>query len=143
MEHKFGRRFQNGCRPSYQLGNEFTVESYLEHQGQAFGERFDANSYLYITRAMDYFDAAARTEGCLEKALASVEAGIMLLSFSSDWLYPPKDAKEIAQALIANRKTVTYVNLPSIYGHDAFLLETEKIAPLISAFLEKRSESHD
>ena len=136
MEGKFGRRFQNGFKPCFQLEKEFAVENYLEHQGNAFGERFDANSYLYISKAMDYYDAAARTRGDLVKACASIQAKMMLISFSSDWLYPPEGTREIARAMIAGGKTATYINLPSDYGHDAFLLEAEKMSPLVRAFLE-------
>ncbi|MEW5785958.1 MAG: homoserine O-acetyltransferase [Bacillota bacterium] len=136
MEGKFGRRFQNGFAPGFQLAKEFAVENYLEYQGHAFGERFDANSYLYISKAMDYFDAAFRTGGDLAGACESIKAKLMLISFSSDWLYPPESTREIARAMLACRKTVTYIDLPSTYGHDAFLLETEKTTPLVRSFLE-------
>jgi homoserine O-acetyltransferase len=137
MEGKFGRRFQNGSSPSFQLNTEFAVESYLEHQSRAFGKRFDANSYLYISRAMDYYDAAAPAGGDLVEACRAIHARVMLISFSSDWLYPPDDTKQIARALIGAGKPVTYVNLPSAYGHDAFLLETEQTTPLIASFLKR------
>lgn len=137
MEGKFGRRYQNGSQPCYQLKKEFAVENYLEHQGRAFVQRFDANSYLYLTRAMDYYDAASSAGGDLARACASIEARLLLISFSSDWLYPPRDTKEIAKAMLVNNKSVTYVELPSEYGHDAFLLETGKTTPLIRSFLGK------
>lgn len=137
MERKFGRRYQNGSQPCFQLNKEFAVESYLEHQGQAFVQRFDANSYLYLTRAMDYYDAASASGGDLAAACASIQARLLLIAYSSDWLYPPRDTREIARALLANNKSVTYVELPSEYGHDAFLLETNKTTPLIRSFLGK------
>lgn len=136
MEGKFGRRLQNGLRQGFRLEKEFAVESYLEHQGHAFEQRFDANSYLYISKAMDYYDAAAHTSGDLVEACRAIEARLMLLSFSSDWLYPPGGTAEIARAMIAAGKTVTYLELPSAYGHDAFLLETEQTTPLIEAFMK-------
>lgn len=137
MEGRFGRRYQNGSQPCFQLNSEFAVESYLEHQGQAFVRRFDANSYLYLTRAMDYYDAAASGGGNLALACSSIRAATLLVAYASDWLYPPRETRQIARALLANMRPVTYVELPSEYGHDAFLLETAKTTPLVSAFLEK------
>jgi homoserine O-acetyltransferase len=136
MREKFGRRYRNGTEgPGFHLGVDFEVESYLEHQGQAFTERFDANSYLYLSRAMDYYDAAAWGEGNLDRACARVEGPCLLVSFSSDWLYPAEQLRELALALYRNRKPATYVNLPSSYGHDAFLLEVEQVEPLVRQFL--------
>jgi len=137
MEGKFGRNFQNGVRPCYCLDKEFAVESYLEHQGRSFVRRFDANSYLYLTRAMDYYDAAAPGGGDLKAACAGVEAGLLLIAYSSDWLYPPEATREVAKAMLANNKTVSFIEIPSDYGHDAFLLETERTAPLANNFLHK------
>ncbi len=137
MEGKFGRRFQNGSQPCYRLNNEFSVESYLEHQGRAFVQRFDANSYLYLTRAMDYFDAAASTGGDLAKACAAIESRLLLIAYSSDWLYPPRDTRAIARAMLANDKPVSFIEIPSDYGHDAFLLETGQTTPLVESFLKK------
>lgn len=137
MEGKFGRRYQNGTEPCYRLNNEFSVESYLEHQGRSFVQRFDANSYLYLTRAMDYFDAAAYDKGDLTAACSSVESEMLLVSYSTDWLYPPEATRAIARAIIASGRPVSYIDIPSAYGHDAFLLETDKTAPLISSFLKK------
>jgi len=98
--------------------------------------RFDANSYLYITRAMDYYDAADWGDGDLEKACSRAKAKFLLVSFSSDWLYTPEQMKELSFALYRNRKNVTYVDIPSTYGHDAFLLEVDKLTPIISKFLK-------
>jgi len=135
MEGKFGRRFQNGTKPGYRLNREFSVESYLQHQGRSFVQRFDANSYLYLTRAMDYYDAASSAGGDLEASCAIIKARLLLISFSSDWLYPPEDTREVARAVLANHKPVSYLEIPSDYGHDAFLLETNKISPLVTSFL--------
>jgi len=137
MEGKFGRRFQNGTEPGYRLNKEFSVESYLEHQGRSFGQRFDANSYLYLTRAMDYYDASVPGDGDLASACSRIRAGLLLISFSSDWLYPPGDTRAVARAVLANNRPVSYVNIPSYYGHDAFLLETNKTTPLVESFLRK------
>lgn len=137
MEGKFGRRYQNGKKPCYQLEDEFMVESYLAHQGRSFVNRFDANSYLYLTRAMDYFDAAACGGGNLEKACAAIRADLLLISYTSDWLYPPEATRTVARAVLAAGQPVSYIEIPSSYGHDAFLLETEKTAPLISSFLRR------
>lgn len=137
MREKFGRRYQERVGgPGFHLGVDFQVESYLKYQGQSFVSRFDANSYLYITRAMDYYDAADRGEGDLDKACSDAEAKFLLVSFSSDWLYTPDQMEELAFALYRNRKTVSYVDIPSDFGHDAFLLEVERLTPLISKFLE-------
>jgi homoserine O-acetyltransferase len=138
MHKKFGRRFTNGEKPRFQFETEFEVEGYLDHQGQSFVQRFDANSYLYITRAMDYYDASSWGQGDLDLACSRAKCEFLLASFSSDWLYTPEQMKELALALIRNRKAVTYVNIPSMYGHDAFLLETEELSALIRNFLQGR-----
>lgn len=137
MEGKFGRRYQNGKQPCYQLGDEFMVESYLAHQGRSFVNRFDANSYLYLSRAMDYYDAASHGEGDLEKACAAIRADLLLISYSSDWLYPPDSTRAVAEAVLAAGHPASYIEIPSSYGHDAFLLETEQTAPLIDSFLRR------
>lgn len=135
MQHKFGRKFRNGGGPGYHLGVDFEVEEYLKHQGEAFVERFDANSYLYITRAADYYDASVRGEGNLDKACRGIRSRTLLISFSSDWLYPPEQMKELALAVSRNRKPVSYVNIPSSYGHDAFLLEVDRLSHIVKSFL--------
>lgn len=136
VEEKFGRRYRNSKGPRFHLGIDFEVESYLQYQGQSFVERFDANSYLYITRAMDYYDAASWGNGDLYKACSRAKSKFLLISFSSDWLYTPSQMEELALALQHNKKTVSYIKLPSKLGHDAFLLEIEAIEPIISDFLE-------
>ncbi len=138
MEGKFGRSFQNGTQPCYRLNKEFSVESYLEHQGRSFVRRFDANSYLYLTRAMDYYDAAASGGGNLAAACASVKARLLLIAYTSDWLYPSGATREVAEALLANNKPVSFLEVPSGCGHDAFLLETAQTGPIIESFLKRR-----
>ena len=136
MDLKFGRRLQDKSEPDFDFGIEFEVESYLNYQGQQFVQRFDANSYLYITRAMDYYDAAQRWgDGDLLKACSRVESDVMVVSFSSDWLYPTAQCRELAIALGKNRKPVTYVDVESDYGHDAFLVETDIVSRLMCDFL--------
>ena len=137
MTEKFGRQLQERDDYSYTLdAADFAVESYLRYQAASFAARFDANSYLYLSRALTYFDLA-RTwgNGDLAQALARVQAATLLISFSSDWLYPPADSQAIADALAANGKAVTWDNLDVAYGHDSFLLEEARQAPLIGAFL--------
>jgi len=136
MHEKFGRRLQdkNGQRGSF--GIEFAVESYLDYQGRAFVERFDANAYLYITRAMDYYDAAARWGGGnLVEACRRVRARALVVSFASDWLYPPEDCRDLALALAKTGVRVTYADVPSRFGHDSFLVETQKVGRLLRGFL--------
>ena len=137
MAEKFGRQLQERDEYSYTLaGADFAVESYLRYQAASFAARFDANSYLYLSRALTYFDLV-RTwgNGDLTAALARVQAATLLISFSSDWLYPPADSRAIAEALTANGKAVTWHNLDVAYGHDSFLLEEARQAQLIGAFL--------
>ncbi|MBN2711289.1 MAG: homoserine O-acetyltransferase, partial [Planctomycetes bacterium] len=136
MHEKFGRRLQGKERPDFGFGVEFEVESYLDYQGRAFVERFDANSYLYITRAMDYYDAAARWgEGDLTEAVKRVQAEVMVVSFSSDWLYSPVEMKEFVQAISQSGKRATYIDVPSRFGHDAFLVETGPVGHLLKHFI--------
>jgi homoserine O-acetyltransferase len=143
VREKFGRRFQRGGdEPLYDLVTpDFEVESYLRYQADSFAARFDANAYLYISRALTYFDLA-RTygRGSLERALARVNAATLLLSFSSDWLYPPRDSEEIADALRANGKDVRHAIIQADYGHDSFLLEEAEMTREVSVFLDRVGE---
>ena len=143
VREKFGRRFQRGvAEPSYDLTDpDFEVESYLRYQADSFAARFDANAYLYISRALTYFDLA-RTYGAgsLERAVANVRAATLLLSFSSDWLYPPRDSEELAGALRANGKDVEHVIIDADYGHDSFLLEERTMTERIHRFFERVGE---
>lgn len=133
MDRKFGRRRRPGARP-YGFDTEFEVEGYLQHQGEAFVDRFDANALLYVTRAIDYFDLAP-PGGTLGDAFAACEAEFLFLTFSSDWLYPPRHLEAAAEAAREAGRAVTYREIASDYGHDAFLLEHEAQEPLINAFL--------
>jgi homoserine O-acetyltransferase len=142
MRRKFGRRLQNRRELSYDFLTDFQVESYLHHQGDIFTQRFDANSYLYITKAIDYFDLAEKGDGSLDRALANVRASCLLIAFSSDWLYPAYQNKEIADALRAHNLEVSYCVLDSSYGHDAFLLESTHQTHLISHFLRHIYDEH-
>jgi homoserine O-acetyltransferase len=136
MHEKFGRRLQSAGEQKAGFGIEFAVESYLDYQGRAFVERFDANSYLYVTRAMDYYDAAASWGGgSLAAACKRVQARALVVSFDSDWLYPPGDCKDLALAMAKNGVKVTYAEVPSRFGHDSFLVETQKVGRLLRGFL--------
>ena len=134
MHAKFGRRLQDRREFGYDFKTEFEVESYLKYQGDSFVRRFDANSYLYITKSMDYFDLPARY-GSLVQALEHVKAEFLVLSISSDWLFPTYQSKEIVKALKANGVPTTVLELNSPYGHDAFLLPNEQLAATIAGFL--------
>ena len=138
MEQKFGRRLQEREDYSFDFSRNFQVESYLEYQGQRFVERFDANSYLYISRAMDYFDLSNKGKGDLTKALSDVKSTFLVISFSSDWLFPSESSREIVKALRNNNAEVSYCDIQSEYGHDAFLLESETLGELISGFLDSQ-----
>lgn len=142
MREKFGRRLQDRDRYSFTLTEpDFAVESYLRHQADAFAGRFDANSYLYISRALTYFDLARdHGGGSLSRALSDVSARYLLVSFSSDWLYPPRDSYELEEALRASAKSVEHHEIQASYGHDSFLLEERQQAPIIAQFLEKVSQ---
>ncbi|HVR88401.1 MAG TPA: homoserine O-acetyltransferase [Candidatus Limnocylindria bacterium] len=142
VREKFGRRFQDRDGPSYDLAaTDFEVESYLRYQANSFAARFDANAYLYISRALTYFDLArSYGGGSLERALAPVRAASLLVSFSSDWLYPSRDSEEIAVALRATAHDATHVIIDADYGHDSFLLEEGRMTEHIAAFLDRVSE---
>ena len=134
LDAKFGRRLQSADRLSYNFSTEFAVESYLSHKGSAFTQRFDANSYLFITKAMDYFDIT-RSYGPLKKAFAAIQGRCLFISYSSDWLFPSSQSKEMVRAMLANGKPVSFIEIDSQYGHDAFLVEEAKLAPVITRFL--------
>ncbi|MFH1378816.1 MAG: homoserine O-acetyltransferase [bacterium] len=133
MTEKFGRE-----KMTYEDGKDFTqhyaVGSYLRYKGDSFVKRFDANSYLYITRAMDDYDLI-RKHGSLHDAFKNVKSKFLVISFTSDWLFPSSHSKEIVKALVRNKKDVSYCEVESSYGHDAFLLEFEQITKLISSFI--------
>jgi len=133
MHEKFGRALQGKDRIGFDFSTDFKIESYLHHQGDTFTKRFDANSYLYITKAIDYFDLTR--DGSLTTGLAGVKATFLLISVSSDWLYPPYQSQEILSALTANNAEVRYCEIRSNYGHDAFLLESGQLNYLVGRFL--------
>lgn len=135
MQEKFGRQLQDKSKLDFNFDINFQVESYLKYQGESFVDRFDANSYLYITKAMDYFDITAKY-GSLTDAFKNSRAKFLVISFSSDWLFTPSQSKEIVRALMNVDKDVTYCDLESPYGHDAFLLEEKQQTKMIRGFLE-------
>ncbi len=134
MRQKFGRQLRTTEKYSYDFNSEFSVETYLDYQGQTFVDRFDANSYLYITKASDYFDLA-RDYGSLRQAFADTRARFLVVSFSSDWLFTPAQSEAIVDALATNGKDVSFCNIHSSYGHDAFLLENDTLGAFINCFL--------
>jgi len=134
MREKFGRRLRNADEYAYDFVHEFEVETYLRHQGQNFIERFDANTYLYMTKAMDYFDLRGTAES-LTEAVAEVPHRFLVTSFTSDWLFPTYQSRDLVTALLAASKQVTFAEIQSRYGHDAFLLEVEQQTVLIRPFL--------
>lgn len=133
---KFGRQLQGRTDKSFGFDADFQVESYLRHQGMSFVDRFDANSYLYITRAMDYFDLADPFEGLLAPVFANCKARFCIVSFDSDWLYPTVESKRIVQALVAAGRHASFVELSSPFGHDAFLLDPPGLTGVIDGFLK-------
>ncbi|HTY90907.1 MAG TPA: homoserine O-acetyltransferase [Methanocella sp.] len=136
MQQKFGRKLKDKARFGYDFSTDFQVESYLQHQGDSFVKRFDANSYLYITKAIDYFDLTRNAS--LDAAFKNTKTKFFILSVTSDWLYPANQSKEIVMALTANDADVSYAEIKSIYGHDAFLLEGGQINYLVSNFLSPK-----
>jgi homoserine O-acetyltransferase len=140
LNDKFGRRLQYGDEVRYTITEpEFEVESYLRHQADSFVKRFDANTYLYLSRALSYFDLGRQHGGgSLQRALDGISARTLLIAFSSDWLYPPSASGEIADALGALGKPVEFHVIDAPYGHDCFLLEEARQTPLIRQFLTER-----
>jgi len=137
MLHKFGRNLQGKETVGFDFSTDFQVESYLNHQGDSFIKRFDPNSYLYITKAIDYFDLNVR--GSLITGLSGVKAEVLVIGISSDWLYPPYQSQEIVTALRANGLKAFYGEIRSNYGHDAFLLEQGQLNYLLKSFLDQAS----
>ena len=135
MAERFGRQAREGAKFSFEP--EFQIESYLRHQGDKFSEYFDANTYLRITKALDYFDPASATGGDLARALAPATAGFLVISFTTDWRFSPARSKEIVQALLDNGATISYAEIAAPHGHDAFLLEDPRYHALVAAYLER------
>jgi homoserine O-acetyltransferase/O-succinyltransferase len=136
MEKKFGRRLRDRERYGYDFSLDFEVESYLRYQGASFVGRFDANSLLFMTKALDYFDLTGGT-GSLDGVFQGTRARFLLITFSSDWLYPPHQLKQVAQAIRRCGGDATYCEILSDYGHDAFLLEAKQQEPLVRSFLKR------
>ncbi len=143
MQQKFGRRLQDRVRYGYEFRTEFQVESYLKYKGNNFTRRFDANSYLYITKAMDYFDLSAATGSLAAVFASSAALKYLVVSFTSDWLYPSYHSKELVSALTAAGADVTYLDVQSSWGHDAFLLEVETMTSLLGSFLDRLVHDED
>lgn len=135
MHEKFGRRLQDRTSKTFGFDADFEVESYLRHQGATFISRFDANSYLYITKAMSYFDLAEDHEGRLADVFAGTKARFCLVSFDSDWLYPTPESRKIAHALNAAGAPVSFVELSAPFGHDSFLLDVPELDRVIKGFV--------
>lgn len=142
MYNKFGRRLQDKDHYDFNFDVDFQVESYLQHQGQIFVDRFDANSYLYITKAVDYFDPANKY-GSLQNAFKDTNAKFLIMSFDTDWLFPSSQSKEIVNTLMQLDKDVSYCEIKSPCGHDAFLLEYEVQEKIIKSFLNDHIKGED
>jgi homoserine O-acetyltransferase len=153
MNSKFGRRlrpiqdaardgdYDSAVRLAYRYTTqevEFEIESYLRHQGDKFSEYFDANTYLLITRALDYFDPAREYDGNLSAALARAQANFLVISFSTDWRFAPARSREIVRALLDNRRAVSYAEIDAPHGHDAFLLDDPRYHAAVRAYFEHR-----
>ena len=141
LHRKFGRELQDRDAPTFGFDADFRIESYLRHQGMTFVDRFDANSYLYITRAMDYFDLEADAGGVLANAFKGCEARVCLVSFTSDWLFPTSESRKIVHALNAVAGNVSFVEIESDKGHDAFLLDEPELDQTIYGFLGSVAEA--
>ncbi|MEW4468781.1 homoserine O-acetyltransferase [Parasphingorhabdus sp. JC815] len=136
LTEKFGRRLQDRDSKTFGFDADFQVESYLRYQGITFVDRFDANSYLYITRAMDYFDLAEAHGGTLAHAFTGSKTRFCLISFDTDWLYPTSESRRIVHALNAAGAAVSFVELSSAFGHDSFLLENPEMNRIVDGFLK-------
>jgi len=138
MNTKFGRALQSGDVFKYSTQEiEFQIESYLRYQGDKFSEYFDANTYLLITRALDYFDPACAHGGDLNNALASASAKFLLVSFTTDWRFAPARSREMVQALVANQRDVSYAEIDAPHGHDAFLLDDPRYLKVVRSYFER------
>lgn len=140
LTRKFGRNLQDRDSISYGFDADFQVESYLRHQGSTFVDRFDANAYLFITRAMDYFDLSQRDGGQLATVFKDTPVRFLVVSFTSDWLYPTRESREIVHALNAGAANVSFVEIVSDKGHDAFLLDEPDFHKVFEGFMEGCAE---
>ncbi|MBN8994187.1 MAG: homoserine O-acetyltransferase [Rhizobiales bacterium] len=141
LHRKFGRNLQDRDKPTFGFDADFQVESYLRHQGSSFVDRFDANSYLYVTRAMDYFDLAAEHGGRLANAFKGSRTRFCVASFTSDWLFPTSESKTVVRALNAAGASVSFVEIESDRGHDAFLLDEPELFSTVRGFLSSAAEA--
>jgi len=139
MAGKFGRGLRSG-EYQYGYGIEFEVESYLRYQGDKFASYFDANTYLLMTKALDYFDPARLTDHNLARAFAPVQADFLVLSFSSDWRFSPDRSREIVKALLHNRRNVSYAEIQSRHGHDSFLMQDEQYFAVMRNYLDNMAK---
>jgi homoserine O-acetyltransferase len=140
LQEKFGRKLQEKKNYEFTFDADFQIESYLRHQGKVFVERFDANSYLYISRAMDYFDLSKQFNNGLREAFQNHKTKFLIVSFSSDWLYPTKNSKEIVIALNASGANVAFAEIKTDKGHDSFLLNEPEFLRTIKGFLDSNFE---
>jgi homoserine O-acetyltransferase len=138
MEEKFGRKLQNKEKVGYDFSHDFEVESYLRYRGSNFVQRFDANSYLYLSKALDYFDLS--DEGGLLQSLKAISCKILVVTFTSDWLYPSYQSKEMVKAMKANDTDVSFIEIDTTYGHDSFLVEIDGQSKLVKHFLENAAK---
>lgn len=140
MAEKFGRKLRNAAENNdykFDFGIDFEIESYLRYQGDKFSEYFDANTYLLITKALDYFDPARAHGGDLAKTLAGTKAQFLIASFTTDWRFSPERSREIVEALLSNRRKVTYAEIDAPHGHDAFLLEDARYMAVVRAYYDR------
>jgi homoserine O-acetyltransferase len=140
MAEKFGRKLRNAAGNNdykFDFGIDFEIESYLRYQGDKFSEYFDANTYLLITKALDYFDPARSCDGDLTRALADTEAEFFIASFTTDWRFSPERSREIVAALVCNRRNVSYAEIDAPHGHDAFLLEDPRYMNMVRAWYQR------
>ena len=141
LHRKFGRKFQDRQNPTFSFDADFEVESYLRHQGSSFVERFDANSYLYLTRAMDYFDLAADYNGMVANAFKGTPTRFCVISFTSDWLFPTSESRAIVHALNAGSARVSFAEIVTDKGHDAFLLDEPEMFEIVNGFLDGAAQA--
>ena len=133
MEEKFGRKLQDKEKVGYDFSHDFEVESYLKYRGASFVQRFDANSYLFLSKALDYFDLSSEKE--LNKVFKGLKAKFLIITFTSDWLYPSYQSKDIVKAMKANDVDVSFIEIETSYGHDSFLVEIDGQSRLVSHYL--------
>jgi len=136
LHHKFGRNLQDRSAVSFGFDADFQVESYLRYQGKSFVSRFDPNSYLFITRAMDYFDLSEHDDGRLSDVFLDSPVRFCVVSFSSDWLFPPQESRRLIKGLSAASANVSYLEIETDRGHDAFLLEEPELFRTVEGFLQ-------